>query len=113
MRVTVDLAAFVGAEYMSKDNVPGIFIPLVPNVAYKVGPGGRHAFAHFQLWPNRSAKSFDYDGTQRIPKEHADRYLESPEYAGKRPKCAWVWSDGTPPGGLVTKEDFDKIVGGK
>lgn len=111
MRITVDLAGLVNAEFMSKDGVPGVFIPLVPNLIHRIDRGGRHAYASFVVWPSPPTKGYDYDGKLNIPREHLDKYLENPAYAGKPRKVAWVRNGRDErPSGFVTTEDLERML---
>lgn len=112
MRVVVDLASFYNAEFMSKDGVAGIFIPMVPNYTYDVKHGIHHAFARFRAYTISGQKGYDMRGIHVIPKEHADRFLENPDYAGRRRGAVWIWNESEPKGGAVSREEFEKIVGG-
>ena len=114
MRITVDLAGLVNAEFTSKDGVPGVFIPIVPNLTHKVDRSGRHAYASFIAWPSPPSKEYDFDGRQNIPKEHYEKYLENPAYAGRPRKVAWVRNDrDNKPGGPMTQEDLERMLQGE
>ena len=114
MRATIDLAGLVNAEIISRDGVPGVFIPIEPNCTIKYGSRGRRVFASFRLWPASVKKNYDFRGIQTIPNEYADKYLSNPIYAGKRDRIAWAWSEDAnrDGGGLVSEADFERIVGG-
>lgn len=115
MRATIDLAGLVSAEFITHDNVPGVFIPFEPNCTVKYDKGGRRAYASIHFYPSRPGKSFNQVGFQTIPQEYADKYLSSPRYAGKRDKVAWLWTEdqNQESGGVVSSADFDRIVGGR
>lgn len=115
MKITVDLAGLVGAEFISHEHVPGVFIPFTPNCVVSHNASGRHAYVGFKMKKPATLKSYDEGGTQIIPREHFERFLEDPKYSGKRRYVAWLFrGDGSSgEGGVVSSEDFDRIVGEK
>lgn len=115
MRLTVDLTGFVNAELVSRDGIPGVFIPFEPNCNVKYDKGGRHAYASFALCQAFPNKPYSFVGIEVIPMQYADKYLADPRYAGKRCKMAWLWEGDSyqESGGVVSEADFERIVGGR
>ena len=114
MILTIGLTNFIGAELKTIDGELCVVIPALSNGRVVQTRGRTEVFSEIIVNPSRVGKKYDYSGKLIIPESQRDRVLENPKYITGNRSIAWGYNHQSKAvkskGGLLSEEDFDRIL---
>lgn len=114
MILTIGLTNFVGADLKTIDGELCVVIPALPNGRVVQSKGRTEVFSDIIVNPSTVGKKYDYSGKLIIPENQRDRVLENPKYITGNRSIAWGYNHQSKTakakGGILSEEDFDRIL---